>query len=460
MGLFSHKPVAAGITPMGRVPVVAKAPEAPPATNEDDDTEDSPKKVYGKEKAPKKKPMTDVPETETDKNTRLNALLFHTSDELVDLYCLENNLLDLLGRLYYDDYDSDVSGMSSTVMSPLPLAPANSDRGNAFLTVQKAAQRLRSPSPSKRPPLLRHSSFERGVSFDTLSDTHHQAITLKVKHPQFRFRRNNKTYLIGFSNDVESLRAVEWAFQEMVINGDTIIVLQVLDEKIYKSIDHELAEQVIAKLEKLNTHNKKISLVYEAVIGKPQKLLRNAIDEYKPAMMIVGTHDYEKAQLHRLSLSQNITDRTHPTHQPPTPHHKHRGLFSKASISKYFLQFALVPCIVVKPIYHYHENLDNPIDNERYFHDWIALIDVSHTREEKKKRSRLAMALSPSLSRQGSLTNLADMGKRERSPRPVNLDATFTFGSREPSPVLSPALDTDLSQESKTHLRLSRFFGH
>lgn len=439
MGLFHHKPIQGSILPMGRGPPVGKLhekTEVKEETNDDDD--DKPKKVYGKEKAPKKEKKKDVPETETDINTRLNALLFDTSEESVDMYRLENNLLDFLGRLYFDDYDSDAS-----IVSPLPLAPSTSDRQNAFLTVQSAAQRLRSPSPSKRPAFLRQSSFERGVSFDTLEDKHHKAITLKLRHPQFRFRRNNKTYLVGFNNDVESLKAIEWALQEMVINGDTVIVLQVLDEKVYKQVDSELGEQVLAKIEKLNTHNKKISLVYEAVIGKPQKLLRGAIDEYKPAMMIVGTHNYERAQLKHLNLSQNIIDLSHPTHSSQP--HKHRGFLLKASTSKYFLQFALVPCIVVKPIYHYTEQLEKPIEGETYFHDWLANIDISATREEKKKKSRFAM-LSPLLSRNSSLTNLSDMNK----DRSRNLDATFNFGSRDPSPA------GDLEHKS----RLSRFFHH
>lgn len=423
---------------MGRGPPVHRFREAHEEV--DDEDADAPKKVYDKEKAPKKEKKKDVPETETDKNTRLNALLFDTSEELVDMYRLENSLLEALGRLYFDDYESDAS---SSVVSPLPLAPVSNERQNAFLTVQSAAQRLRSPSPAKRPAFLRQSSFERGVSFDTLDDKHHKAITLKLRHPQFHFRRNNKTYLVGFNNDVESLRAIEWAFQEMVINGDTLIVLQVLDEKIYKQVDSQLGEQVLAKIEKLNIHNKKISLVYEAVIGKPQKLLRGAIDEYKPAMMIVGTHDYEKAQLKHLNLSQNIIDLSHPTHgsQP----HKHRGFLSKASTSKYFLQFALVPCIVVKPIYHYSERQEKPIESETYFHDWLANIDISHTYEKEKKKSRFAM-FSPLQSRSGSLTNLADMDK----DRSRNLDALFHFGSRSPSPV------PDLEHKS----RLSRFFHH
>lgn len=453
MGLFNHKPIQGSISPMGRGPPIVLNREKVKVSEDEEAEDELPKKVYAKEKAPQKEKEKDKPETETDKNTRLNALLFNTLEESIDTYRLENTLLDLLGRLYFDDYDSEVS-----VMSPGPLTPSGSERSNTSLTLDRAAQRLRSPSPAKRPPLLRLSSFERGVSFDTLEDNHHKAITLKVKHPQFRFRRNNKTYLVGYSNDVESLRAIEWTLQEMVINGDTIIVLQVLDEKIYKRVDSGLGEQVLAKIEKLNTHNKKLSIVFEAVIGKPQKLLRKAIDEYKPAMMVVGTHNYEKAQLHRLSLSQNIVSQSHPTHTPQSQaHHKHRGFLSKASISKYFLQYALVPCIVVKPIYYYREQLDTPVENEKYFQNWIAKTEISHTKEEKKKRNRLSMALSPSLSRNSSQTNLAEMGNKDRASRSVNLDAHFTFGSRESSP--SPDIDTT-TRESKTHLRLSRFFAH
>lgn len=67
------------------------------------------------------KPLNDKEESETAKNTRLNASLYHTSDESIQQYRQQNNSTDLLGRLYYDDYDSN-----SNLLSPELLSPASS----------------------------------------------------------------------------------------------------------------------------------------------------------------------------------------------------------------------------------------------------------------------------------------------------------------------------------------------
>lgn len=375
--------------------------EEPVVENEDpeeEESEDGHKKAYDEEKAVYVKNVTDNDEpkteveAETEANTRKNALLYHTSEDTVDMYRLENSSLDLLGRMYYDDYDASDIGSVERVSSYTSLL---------HLSIPSIAQVTGSSTSLKLRPL-----FERGVSFDTMDDTHHQSITLKVKHPEFKFRRNNKTYLIGFSDDSESVRAVEWAFQEMVIHGDTIVVLQVLDEKMHLCVDPERANTVLAKLESLNTYNRRISMVYEVVVGKPQKLLKLAIEEYKPAMMVVGTHQYGPAAA---GLGH------------------HFPFMAKTSVSKYFLMFALVPVILVKPFYQHHGLLENPIDLETYFQDWLGSIDVSHTRE--KKRGRFGF-ISPSASRSASTTNLAALEDRGRGKK------KFTIGSRDSSPLV------------------------
>ena len=116
---------------------------------------------------------------------------------------------------------------------------------------------LATPGSRVRPELKRIKSFERGISFDTSTDNHRKSLTFKVKHPHFRFRRNNKTFLAGFNNGLESLKAIEWLFDEMIVHGDTVIILQVLDEKQHESIDKRQANKALNKIELLNTHFKK-----------------------------------------------------------------------------------------------------------------------------------------------------------------------------------------------------------
>lgn len=52
---------------------------------------------------------------------------------------------------------------------------------------------IRAASPKTPSAHPQATLFERQVSLDTFSDTHHSGITLKVKHPDFKFRKNNKT---------------------------------------------------------------------------------------------------------------------------------------------------------------------------------------------------------------------------------------------------------------------------
>lgn len=62
---------------------------------------------------------------------------------------------------------------------------------------------------------------------------------------------------MGFNNDAESTKAIEWLFDEMVIHGDTIVILQVLDEKKYASIDKLKANVNLSTFANLNVHFKK-----------------------------------------------------------------------------------------------------------------------------------------------------------------------------------------------------------
>lgn len=388
------------------------------------------------------------PETETEINTRLNALLYHTSDDTIDLYKRQNNSSDLLGRLYYDDYDSDsVSDGGSAQISPVASAqgsladyftgarfntasiseliaggysespsltpvvspafssphvapPAGTTNSTLKLSSGESTPSFgigsRSPSASRiRPAVQRLASFERGVSFDSLNDDHRRSLTFKVKHPHFKFRRNNKTYLTGYNGDMESIKSIEWLFDEMVVNGDTIIVLQVLDEKSYTSIDKRRANESLRRIELLNKHVKKVSLVFEVVVGKPLKLLQSAIDEYNPQMMSIGTHNYE--------------DKEGKLHE----HHTHKSFLSKSSMSKHFLECALVPVIVVKPFYEHVELLRKPVDSENYFANWIAESDIAWT-YSKDKNARKKRITSPLSSKNNSSTNLAAIESRGR----------------------------------------------
>ncbi|ODV66789.1 hypothetical protein HYPBUDRAFT_109438 [Hyphopichia burtonii NRRL Y-1933] len=392
----------------GGKPSKPKSDEASDLDDEKNDEIETPKQ-YAKEKAVKVK-NDENEESETQMNTRLNAMMFHVSNDSVDSYKQENTSLDLLGRLYYDDYDSDSVSSASELPSPiaspsistldhLKVKSLSNTNINAAFRAQTSPLVSRSSSSSRlsnlntRPQLPHLKSLERGISFDTSTHDHHKTYTCKLKHPQFKFRRNNKLFLVGFNNDQESLKAIEWLFDEMVINGDTLIILQVLDEKRFDHIDKSKAKKILNSIETLNSHKKKVAVVFETAIGKPQKLLKKAIEEYGPAMMVVGTHHYD--------------DRN-----------TRKSFLSKSSISKHFLECALVPVIVVKPSYQYVEILTNPIALESYFQDWLAEIDLYPTYNPNKKKKH--KFLSPSSSRSGSSTNLPAQERQLNTLSPTN----------------------------------------
>ncbi|KAK6202254.1 uncharacterized protein RJT21DRAFT_118258 [Scheffersomyces amazonensis] len=384
--------------------------------------------------------LVDV-EDETEHNTKMNALLYHTNNDTVDLYRQQNNSSDLLGRLYYDDYDSDsiISPVTSADGTPLltPNLTGNSNippldlllASNSSLNL--SASRSNTSLPT-RPGLNRLKSFERSISFDTTTNNHRKSITLKVKHPQFKFRRNNKTFLAGYNNDHESIKAIEWLFDEMLIHGDTIVILQVLDEKQFEFIDKEKANRSLERIDRLNTKFKKIAIVFEVVIGKPQKLLKAAIDEYNPNMMIIGSHHYDGKE-------------------------HHRSLLSKSPISKHFLECALVPVILVKPNYHHQEMLIKPIDSINYFADWIKNIDVTDTYNKKRTKK-------PS-SRTGSYTNMAALVPDRGKPllQPPHLIPTLApeeRGRSNQSLDSAHRLSSPGSRSTSRTRGLSKFFTH
>lgn len=347
-------------------------------------------------------------DTETQENTRKNALLYHTSDDSIDRYKRENNSLDLMGRLYYDNYDSD-SVLSSGAVSPVVSLPGATVPSFEYFNnrLDPLLDALKRQDKAERP------QFSRGVSF---SDS--RSVTYKVKHPHFKFRRNNKTFLTGYNSEPLSLKAIEWLYDEMITHGDTLVVLRVLDEKQYTSIDTPAATASLERLQALNAHGKKIQMVFETTIGKPKKLLKRAIEEYKPAMMAIGTRHVDQ-------------------------HIQHRSFLAKELMLKHFLECALVPVIIVKPTWHYVEQLEHPIDTDTYFQNWIININIDNSYSKKKKKF-----LSPSPSQ----TNLAERG-RHLMPLQSN-DRFMNQGNLEPREPLSRSQSRS---QSRSRFRL---FGH
>lgn len=225
---------------------------------------------------------------QTEKNTRHNARMFDTGADSVALYRRES-LQDLIGRLHNDDFDLDLVVSSFDRMSPRSL-PAGFAAPSLLLRISLPASLA--ASPRRSPDLRRHdvrsaaaslcSELRRGVSFDT-TETSNRGITLKLRHPQFQFRRNNKAFLVAFDSDSESLSAAEWVLAELAVHGDTLIALHVNAE-----LDQAAARATLADLESRNVHLKKLAFVLHAAAGKPQKAIEEAVEEYRPLLLVVS----------------------------------------------------------------------------------------------------------------------------------------------------------------------------
>lgn len=428
---------------------VAKSEKAPPSSSSSTTSStpspgDSPDRVVIKVKNKEKF------DKQTSKNTHMNSLMYHTSDDTVDHYAQENNSSDLLGRIYYDDFDSDSATSPRMSKNTTPLiSPSGSFIGSDYFNNRgggtsngPGTNGVSTSNPSSTPQSLstspsfsedklkeRPKLFSRGISFDTSSTTNpRKSLTLKEKHPKFKFRRNNKTFLTGYNNDQESLKAIEWLFDEMVMHGDTIVVLQVLDERYQPELNRDSANITLKLFESLNKHNKKISIVYELVIGNPQRLLKDAIEEYSPAMMAIGTHQIQDREINK-SKEQH-----------------HKFLTKTASLSRYFLEYGMVPVIVVKTTYNHSEVLSKEIDSPKYFADWLKNIDISHTFVKDKKKTSMfksaSTTTSPTLSRNPSSTNLDERGRSNVLDDP-------RFKAALNSAQLSAQLSRELSREGK-----------
>ncbi|KAI9890152.1 MAG: hypothetical protein M1814_004433 [Vezdaea aestivalis] len=191
-------------------------------------------------------------------------------------------------------------------------------------SIPKNQRRISSPPP---PP-----AFQKRVSFNTFEskDTPEFSLTLNEKHRDFHYSRRSRIYLCGLNNDEYSQNALEWLIDELVEDGDEIIVLRVVDPNSKYLSDRGLREERYAKdardcldwVISKNHEQKAISLVMEFAVGEVPELIQRMINTYEPAMLVVGTRGKSLSGI--------------------------QGLLP-GSVSKYCLQNSPVPVIVVQP---------------------------------------------------------------------------------------------------------------
>ncbi|KAI8149531.1 hypothetical protein BJV82DRAFT_588402 [Fennellomyces sp. T-0311] len=177
--------------------------------------------------------------------------------------------------------------------------------------------------------------YVRGVSFDTMTDKDlpNYSFTLRGKTPGHKRTRRTRTFMVATDLANYSEYALTWATNEVMDDGDEIIVLRVVtvdmtDKKsnLQALLQHEErqsrenASRVMEKIMANSGPEKRISVIIEFVIGKVQETIQHMISMYQPSLLIVGTRGLSEI----------------------------KGMLL-GSVSKYCLQHSPVPVTVVRP---------------------------------------------------------------------------------------------------------------
>ncbi|KAI9497505.1 hypothetical protein BDB00DRAFT_804859 [Zychaea mexicana] len=184
-------------------------------------------------------------------------------------------------------------------------------------------------------PEVKSEKYVRGVSFDTMTDKDlpDYSFTLRGKTPGHKRTRRTRTFMVATDLANYSEYALTWASNEVMDDGDEIIVLRVVTvdmndkrsnlQALLQHEEQQSRENAHKVMEKIMTNSgpdKKISVIIEFVIGKVQETIQHMISMYQPSLLIVGTR----------GLSE------------------FKGMLL-GSVSKYCLQHSPVPVAVVRP---------------------------------------------------------------------------------------------------------------
>ncbi|KAI8086078.1 uncharacterized protein BX664DRAFT_334860 [Halteromyces radiatus] len=177
--------------------------------------------------------------------------------------------------------------------------------------------------------------YVRVVSFDTMTDKDlpDYCFTLRAKTPDYRRTRRSRTFLVATDLASYSDHALHWAINDVMDDGDELIVLRVVsvDMNDKKSVveatlkreerqAREDATKVMDRIMATGNEDNKISVIIEFVIGKVQSTIQHMITMYQPSLLIVGTRGLSEFQ----------------------------GMLL-GSVSKYCLQHSPIPVVVVRP---------------------------------------------------------------------------------------------------------------
>ncbi|KAG7815746.1 hypothetical protein KL942_005148 [Ogataea angusta] len=302
---------------------------------------------------------------ETKRNTELNSLIYQLSQGQVD----------------------ELDALSARTHTPerllrSPSLSRQNSTDSSLPTTNLSIDEISDLQP-KRPPLKGSGSFHRGISFENMGnsqlDYEKMQFILTTKHRDFHFDRVSRTFMCGYDDNECSLLALKWTIDEMVSDGDTLVCLRVLSKEDaagdYQRDYKKEGEKVLEEIARLNFKDKKIKIVLELKVGKVPEMITKAITEYDPVILIVGTHGTQKTGF--------------------------RAIIGSKSMSKYCLQYAQVPVVVVGPLCHMQKpKLDLSsetvyADALRNFQHGIELAETEIRKPRFQRSLRSESVLSP-----------------------------------------------------------------
>lgn len=183
------------------------------------------------------------------------------------------------------------------------------------------------------------TDIENIIKFDTFSanlDVQTYHLTKIVQDKGYEYHNMSKTWLVPYDEEKPSEDAVEWTFEELADNNDTVVVVKVESlqsiMKIGISGHRKKSNELFKKVQqlKLTKTHKHIKLVTEVKIGAVDYMINKSIRDFDPIAIIMGTKGIKKATITSFLLDDTAT-------------------------TKQFLEHSRIPVIVINPSFERKE---------------------------------------------------------------------------------------------------------
>ncbi|KAA1475292.1 hypothetical protein DENSPDRAFT_909581 [Dentipellis sp. KUC8613] len=218
---------------------------------------------------------------------------------------------------------------SSSQLTAVPISPSPS-------SLHLSAYPTSSPTHSTITPPNAAQGYTPKVSFDTFENPAASmfSFTLQTKSDGYARTRHTRVYLCATSSDESGRQALEWAIENLVQDGDELIIFRGIDQEDLEK-DHDVvrddARDLMRRVQERCIDidpDRKLSIIVEFIAGKVVTTIDRLIALYRPDSIVVGTRGI-RGMKHAWGAAF--------------------GAPGMGSVSKYCLSHSPVPIIVVRP---------------------------------------------------------------------------------------------------------------